>query len=351
MQRPVRTPLTVGAILLLLITIGCTGAPEPAPATETPEEQSGEQQEQQIAALQAEVGRLREELRTARERLELADQEEQGESAGSELPDEASVRQLQRENQRLRQLVEELRLALIAAEGVESPDAAGPSAKPDSAPPTSEPPTEPLQGPEAPEAEEGLAEAQPSAAPEPPEEATQPLPGGFDTVRDVNTPPATDTPTQLASQGIERVLREGGGYRYVDASASGASGAGVYLELTLLPERELPEATLEAKTVYPAESEPLLVERAVFEIAGQSFDLEPTEVTRTRDGQQRAETASFSLTPQVRRLLTLTQRRPEADLTVTFLGAGGERSHRVTRRERLALANMMYTLREMGGEL
>jgi hypothetical protein len=345
---------------LLLTSLGCTGAPEPAPATETPGEQSSEQQEQQIAALQAEVGRLREELRTAHERLELselselselAEQKEQGENAGSELPDEESVRQLQRENERLRELVEELRLALIAAEGVESPDAAEPSAKPDSAPPASEPPTEPLLGPEAPDAEEGLAQAQPSAAPDPPEEATRPLPGGFETVRDVNAPPATDTPTQLASQGIERVLREGGGYRYVDASAGGASGAGVYLELTLLPERELPEATLEAKTVYPAESEPLFVERAVFEIAGQSFDLEPREVTRTRDGRQRAETASFSLTPQVRRLLTLTQRRPEADLTVTFSGPGGERSRRVTRRERLALANMIYTLREMGGVL
>ncbi|MFP4301421.1 MAG: hypothetical protein ACLFQZ_05275 [Spirochaetaceae bacterium] len=355
-----RTALILGGSLLIFTTLGCTGAPEAAPTAEPSAEQAEEERAREIEALEEETARLREELRAARDRLEAAEKSEEGETPESKLPDEESARQLRRENERLRHLVEELRLALIAAEGVQSPDAsdssaepgsAAPPAQPESPPPTSESPTEPFLGPEAPDAEQEIAESASSPIPEPPEAATEPLSGGFEPVGDVNEPSATDTPAQLASEGIERVRRQDSGYRYVDATSNDATGSGVYLQLILPRGGELPEATLEAKTVYPADSEPLIVERALFEIAGQSFDLEPAEVRRLRDRTERAETASFSLTPRVRRLLTLTQRRPEADLTVTFLGEGGESSHRVTRRERLALANMIYTLREMGGEL
>ena len=112
-----------------------------------------------------------------------------------------------------------------------------------------------------------------------------------------------------------------------------------------------PEIALKAKSVYPVDSERLLLERVTFGMAGQSFELVPQRVERIRDKQLLAETAVFPLGPEVRRLLTLTQRRPGTELTITFQGVNGEIPHQVTRRERLALANMIYTFREMGGSL
>lgn len=333
MQRTARTVSALGATFLLIAVSGCAGAPEavPEPTPEPAQEEAvqQEQADQQIADLQEELGRLREELRTTRRRLEAQESEEAAPGPESQ--------QLQRENERLRELVEELRLALIAADGANSLQNPPTEFEPARTPPREPTPREPTP-PEP-------------AEPEPEPATSVERTPSFRQVPEVNAPLRSETPNQLASQGIERIPRDGGGYHYVDATSNDAAGEGVYLELTLLPGMELPEARLRAKTVYPAQEEPLMVRRVSFSLGGQEFELEPETVERVRNGRLLAETASFPLTPQVRRLLTLTQRRPEEDMTVRFFGETGEQTHAVTRRERLALANMIYTLREMGGKL
>lgn len=347
MQRTAGTLLRLGVASILLLSFGCAGTPASSEAeATTPAPPEGEPtQEQQIATLQEEVRRLRAELRTAEERLEeVQTQSEAAESGG---PEKETLTQLQRENERLRGLVEELRLALIAAEGVDADHGEQPPVEPESAAPVAPP----FSSPQAPAADPSPGPLPSAPTPESSSDFAEAGVRSFERVTDVNPALPTDTPSHLNAQGIERVPREGEGYRYVEATANNSTGEGIFLELILLPDMELPEAVLRAKSVYPAEEPPLLVGSVAFSVAGQLFELEPEEVERVRSGSLAAESASFLLHPDVRRLLTLTQRRPEADLTVTFVGETGRRVHHVTRRERLALANMIYTLREMGVEL
>lgn len=299
--------------LLLLLVGSCATAPEPPepPAEAALPPSNNEEMEalrQEITSLRRELQLTEAELAQTRERLSEA------------VPREESTLQLERENERLRSLVEELRLALIAAEGVEG-----------------------LPQEIEPEEPEGVEEQRP----QPDTRADY----SFRQVDAVNRPLRSQTPAHLAAQGVERIPLGAGGYRYVDGSANESSGEGIYVELTLLPGMELPESALKAKTVYPATSERLIVERVTFALGGQSFELEPEGVERLRDENLVAEVARFPWNEEVRRLLTLTQRRAGAEMTVLFHGANGERTHEVSRRERLALANMIYTFREMGGEL
>lgn len=326
----VKTFLKVVSVPLLFLLVGaCATSPEPeVPESEEspPEAELSERESEEVSSLRQEVRTLRRELQqTQAELAEARKPMEEGEPAEEEL------RQLERENERLKNLVEELRLALIAAEGIEALSGDLPPQEPGT---RRQAQAEELDTPEPEEPQVASAERY-----------------SFRQVDGVNPPLASRTPPQLAAQGVERVPLESGGYRYVDGSANKSSGEGIYLELELLPGMELPEIALMAKSVYPAEAPRLLLQRVTFGMAGQSFELVPQRVERLRDGQLLAETARFPLSPEVRRLLTLIQRRPGAELTVTFQGVNGERTHQVTRRERLALANMIYTFREMGGSL
>jgi hypothetical protein len=339
--------LRVISVPLLLLLLGaCATSPEPTSpdATEAPSQETIRETED-ITRLRGEITRLRRELQAARE--ELAETEERLEEVRR---DEGEIRRLRGENERLRNLVEELRLALIAAGGIE--------ALPRDMPPQE--PRTPRRRQPTPEESPGEGDAD-AGVPDEPEETDPRVPRlsaqaiaeryPFRRVTAVNPTLRSRTPAHLAAQGVERIPIEAGGYRYVDGGSNESTGEGIYLELTLLPGMEVPETAFKAKTVYPGEAERLLVERVTFSLAGQSFELEPTRVERLRDRTLAAEVAIFALHEDVRRLLTLTQRRAGAELTVTFHGVQGARTHEVTRRERLALANMIYTFREMGGEL
>lgn len=346
--RALLIPLAFAALL------SCTGTPPPAdrPAETTGEAPASEAEgteAAEIEELQRELVRARREAQQYRdEAQELRNRLEQLEQAGRGAAGEDPERleQLQIENDRLRDLLEELRLALEAAGAPEDTPAdaaadAPAGARADAAADTEAdtPATAQAVDPSA-----GDTSGTPNSAAAP-----------YSSYRRVDNLAAADgegTPARLAAQELLRIEEEEGGFRYLDRRVARSESSALYLEILLPPGGRDPVAELKARTVYPLSREPLNMERVTIILAGQRFvfDIEEPELRRTAlmasetgtAGVGEGETAAF---------LRFFQRRSDDQIGMEFSGNGGTLEHRVTPEERRALANMLYTYRELGGEL
>ncbi|MFW6329188.1 MAG: hypothetical protein ACOC28_03760 [Alkalispirochaetaceae bacterium] len=284
---------------LFFALLGCAGTPEAAPRSDEAapegEEAAEDRDARALEEARQEASRYRREIEELRQRLSLLETEP------AETDERPETEQLRIENQRLRELVEELRLALEA--------------------------TPPRQG------EEEV--------------------GGFEEYREVESlavEEAEGTPPRLALQHVVRIPVSGTGFRYLDRRVAASEASTLYLDILVSERGGQPEATLRARAVYPLDREPLQVEELLLGSAGRQFRFVAETVARERTALVAAETVTLPLeSEQTRDFLRFMEHRTGERVEVAFRGRGGTVSHRLTPEERRALANMLYTYRELGG--